>query len=302
VTLVLTMATPAFIIQASDRLVTKNRKTFDPIANKSIIYRAENAIAAISYSGLAFISKIPTDEWLAQELWGAPIPRGHDGVRPALCSSAPRPNEWTLKEAVEHLKCAIDGLPQKNIDQGGLSLSIAAMPIANNPGDAVPIVFEIERSQFVRNCKFESKKPIDRKFVIGQIGIPILESDIDAKLAPFRERNSGTVAEMEVILVELIREKSRIDSAVGPNVQTIIIPNNAGEVTACFHEAMPHQAIVETAAGNFTTPVAHAPWIVGGQTLCSRLECSVSRRCKLIWMAFQLNLSVPIQNPNQEYT
>lgn len=67
-TLILTCATPRFVVQVSDRLVTRGGKAFDPASNKAVIYQAENATVAIGYSGLAHIEGLPTDQWIAEKL------------------------------------------------------------------------------------------------------------------------------------------------------------------------------------------------------------------------------------------
>ncbi len=78
-TLVLTLVTTRYVMQVADRLVTTDGKKFDPVSNKSLIYLARNAIVTIGYSGLAYLDGIPTDEWLAQMLWGKELPRHDDG-------------------------------------------------------------------------------------------------------------------------------------------------------------------------------------------------------------------------------
>lgn len=78
-TLVLTLVTTRYVVQVADRLVTTDGKRFDPTSNKSLIYLGRNAIVAIAYSGLAYLEGIPTDEWIAQTLWGRKLPRRDDG-------------------------------------------------------------------------------------------------------------------------------------------------------------------------------------------------------------------------------
>lgn len=78
-TLVLTLVTTRYVMQVADRLVTTDGKRFDPASNKSLIYLARNAIVTIGYSGLAYLDGIPTDEWIAQKLWGRELPRHDDG-------------------------------------------------------------------------------------------------------------------------------------------------------------------------------------------------------------------------------
>lgn len=67
-TLILTRASYQSIIQVSDRLVTKGGEKFDPLANKSLLLLARNGLVTLSYTGLAYIQGIPTDQWLAEKL------------------------------------------------------------------------------------------------------------------------------------------------------------------------------------------------------------------------------------------
>ena len=147
-TLVLTAATPAFVVQAADRLTTKKRvivSAHDPIANKTILYRANDAVAVLSFSGLAYRGQQPTDEWLAELLWGGPIPRGVDGVRPAAFGGDHRPNAWSINKAVQALRDAVDAIPQAEIDLGGMFLAITGW--RNDTDIDRPFVTEILRDK-----------------------------------------------------------------------------------------------------------------------------------------------------------
>src|SRR5688572_10844822 len=52
----------------SDRLTSVRQMRFDPEANKTVIFRARDGIIAISFSGVAFLNGVPTDQWLAHVL------------------------------------------------------------------------------------------------------------------------------------------------------------------------------------------------------------------------------------------
>ena len=270
VTLVSTIVTPDYVVQASDRLLTKNGKPFDPIANKSVLYRAEDAIATISYSGIAYINQTPTDEWLAQRLWGPPILRSFDNVRPARWTSGSRPNAWTLDTAIRELKRAIEGLPRKAINQGGLFLSIAAWRARRTWRYPECIVVGIKRPMNTTRCEVESLT-LDlqgKRLVLYDITDRIFQSDLDSKLERFRSRKALTIGDAESVLVELIREKSQTDSVVGSNVMAMLLPKpNTGSVICRFNDATPHQARVTSSAGVIDIAVAHTPWIHGSHFL-----------------------------------
>jgi hypothetical protein len=71
-TLILTEASPGYILQVSDRLLTRGRRRrpFDPVSNKTIVYLARDALVSIAYSGNAYLDETPTDQWMAGVLIG----------------------------------------------------------------------------------------------------------------------------------------------------------------------------------------------------------------------------------------
>ena len=69
-TLLLTLVARDHVLQVGDRLVTQGEREFDPESNKAVLFRAKDAVVVISYSGTAFVSGIPTDEWIALQLTG----------------------------------------------------------------------------------------------------------------------------------------------------------------------------------------------------------------------------------------
>jgi hypothetical protein len=89
-TLILSALNEAYVLQVGDRLVSRRSgkrqgvgqyQPFDELANKSVIYSAVDAFVLISYAGVAFVSQLPTDVWLAGIL-DADIAAGpNSGVR-----------------------------------------------------------------------------------------------------------------------------------------------------------------------------------------------------------------------------
>ncbi len=69
-TLVLSVATPAFSLQVSDRLVSKGGEPHDPLANKNVVLRATDGLLVFGYTGLAFLDGLPTDTWIADRVSG----------------------------------------------------------------------------------------------------------------------------------------------------------------------------------------------------------------------------------------
>lgn len=69
-TLIISKTSRNYVLQVTDRLVTKSGDSFDPLANKNIIFCALNGILSFAYTGHAYIGSTPTDQWLAEKLIG----------------------------------------------------------------------------------------------------------------------------------------------------------------------------------------------------------------------------------------
>ena len=79
-TLVLSVATPAFGIHVSDRLVSKSGAPHDPLANKSVVFRATDGLIVLGYAGPAFINRLPTDAWIADVVSGGACANGPSAI------------------------------------------------------------------------------------------------------------------------------------------------------------------------------------------------------------------------------
>lgn len=69
-TKIIAVSSAGLMCHGADRLVSAGGSSFDPLANKTLVYSAPDALAAISYTGSAYLEDLPTDEWLARALTG----------------------------------------------------------------------------------------------------------------------------------------------------------------------------------------------------------------------------------------
>jgi hypothetical protein len=69
-TLILTCVSRHAIVQAGDRLVSAGGNPVNPLANKTAVFSARDALVSISYGGLAEVGGITTDDWIARRLVG----------------------------------------------------------------------------------------------------------------------------------------------------------------------------------------------------------------------------------------
>ncbi|UVK39914.1 hypothetical protein LHFGNBLO_001329 [Mesorhizobium sp. AR10] len=72
-TLILTVLSPSLVVQVSDRMVTSSGRTFHAAANKAVVFPARDGFLSFGYTGNALFGGKPTDEWIAEQLWGIPL-------------------------------------------------------------------------------------------------------------------------------------------------------------------------------------------------------------------------------------
>lgn len=149
-TLVLTLATPLAVVQASDRLVTlrprhsgEAPRPYDVLANKSILYQAQNALVTIGYSGIAFINGCPTDEWLAEQIWAQKLPRMPGKTSPVSMALGHAPKVRDIGLTVIEIAQALKAILRVNRAQP-LFLTIAGYQWSRK--DRRPIVIELSCS------------------------------------------------------------------------------------------------------------------------------------------------------------
>jgi hypothetical protein len=80
-TLVITVATPTYALHVSDRLVSKGGQPHDPLANKTVVFRATDGLLTFGYTGPAFLGDAPTDTWVADGLSGGSCKSDVRGIR-----------------------------------------------------------------------------------------------------------------------------------------------------------------------------------------------------------------------------
>ena len=68
-TLILSRVTHDFAVQVADRLLSyPGGSPFDKRSNKTVIFRARDAIVVAAYTGDGFVDRLPTDQWIATVL------------------------------------------------------------------------------------------------------------------------------------------------------------------------------------------------------------------------------------------
>jgi hypothetical protein len=103
-TLIFTRASQDLLVQAVDRRITDtDRRVVDECANKCIVYVCANAAVTISYTGIAILDDLATDEWLVEALTGQRLNRDAERRRPPLFGAAANCADETIGQAMERI-------------------------------------------------------------------------------------------------------------------------------------------------------------------------------------------------------
>lgn len=76
-----------FVVQASDRLLSRDAIPWDATTNKSVVLATRDALVGLSFTGTGFIDGLPTDEWIVAQLLRDGISRPA-GELPFLCEGS----------------------------------------------------------------------------------------------------------------------------------------------------------------------------------------------------------------------
>ncbi|MBA4000161.1 hypothetical protein [Brevundimonas sp.] len=265
-TLILTAVTPHMVLHLSDRLVTRDGwKIHDPMSNKTVVYRAKDGFLVIGYAGLAYQGVLPTDEWIAEQLWGAALPRHPDG-RPVK-SYGRAPARRDVGQVIQVLRKAIEGLTDSNVDLYRLEVTVAGWQ-AVGKNRARPVLASITRGGGrTELSQAERRWPCDKKFRIAAIGAPLTPDTLAQAVTPFRGREapSLTALALEKVLADLIRtEAAKEKPTVGAHLLSVIVPRpDLGPPVCRFLPMSPHLAVLVGAGRTLTVPVTHTPWFLG---------------------------------------
>ena len=88
-TLVLTVASRRFVLQVSDRMLSRNQAPVYPASNKTVVVLARDGMYTMSYTGLARLGSVATDDWMARRIAGV----GDWG---------PSPIAWVMQRRLPH--------------------------------------------------------------------------------------------------------------------------------------------------------------------------------------------------------
>jgi hypothetical protein len=277
-TLIISKACRNYVLQVTDRLVTRAGKSFDPFANKNIIFCAQNGIVSIAYTGLAFLDEIPTDQWIAEKLMGKSFDRSRKppalGFGVATKSIYIGPALKMLKEALEdatlkHVKAEL----RKYWTAKSFDLCIDGY-VWNNKGIFRPFLAWISKNPgkniFTYGCP-PRHCLVGGNFILSAAPQNISQSELENLKKQLIGKSPD---EVENLLVQSIREISMRNPSVGQDCMSIFLPPpSVAHIEALrvrYIPARPTDAIISTKTSQHTVGnVSFSPWLVGPNSFAS---------------------------------
>ncbi|MGI8733747.1 MAG: hypothetical protein ACR2LM_10660 [Pyrinomonadaceae bacterium] len=261
----------------SDRLVSGGMS--DPLANKNLIYHAGDAIVVIGYAGKAYglhPSKrdMPTDEWIAETLWGKPIPRGRDGRTPATINFGEAGKVLSIDQAIRLLQTELEKsfqrLPASVRKRSTVHLAIAGWK-ENRRGIVQFVLAQILK----RGGSFIVESPPRYIYRARHKSCVVSFPDgyiLAAELSHLAKRLCALTPDAsESLFVDEIRRIALLrPDKVGPHCLSILLPpHDIKPIRVRFIPTVEHKALISFPSKGIskTLTVAFSPWILGPRML-----------------------------------
>jgi hypothetical protein len=241
----------------------------DPSSNKCVIFICTDAVLVFGYTGLAYLDRTPTDQWIAQELWGAPIGEDDSGTIPMI--GGRRPGFARVNQVLLSLRRKLKET------RGGAQVEIAAVGYRFRRGRFQPVLIAFTgRDAEVRSSWMTMRPPIDS---VGREGI-IGFQPTDATIAEARSEAPTVVKLNELQLAEhiasihasTIRKAAGTTATVGAHVMKVLIPTShhrfrgrgpwQRRIVCQFDPHSAGNSAMEAGATAWGAPSAFAPWVV----------------------------------------
>lgn len=190
------------MVHATDRLVSlRHRTRFEPkypVFNKSVIYRATDAIVTIGFTGMAFLEGKPTDEWIASTLAGVEF----DPVMGV--SFGQRFDALNLGQAVRRLETELNAAYSRGNLGEGLSVFIAGARSKRSRWRRVAVSIERagqDHAFCAHQYSWDTRQQWHNRLFVGPAGnVPGDESQRYAE----RLSESKSIADIERVVDEIV--------------------------------------------------------------------------------------------------
>jgi hypothetical protein len=273
-TLILTHLSRAWAVQVTDRLVSRSAagrtSPFDAEANKNVIFLTDRALVSIGYTGLSYISGVPTDEWIAQILLGEKVVRTPRGTPTLLTFNSPRRRLPSMGPALYRLsnRLATEYRGNATLRKVPVKLSISGW-LGYRRKEARPISCIVEPGDPTRyRISWLAPRYLGKSQFVSAVPKGYLQpGELQDLLSTLSGVPNPTAAEK--VLVEKIRAVAgRNPSNVGADCMSIALsPPQFGQAIVRYVPATPASATVTLPTGRVELPLGYTPWIVSASVV-----------------------------------
>jgi hypothetical protein len=231
------------------------------MANKTVVYLGYDSVLILGFAGTAYLDGIPTDEWVAQVLWGRQFERNPDGSLPTAVGGR-RAGPQGLNQVLLTLRKRLAGTPGGS----GVTMLVSGW-WSRRRRPPIPVLVKFSGSDPEFASPSMKMRPPQSRIELAQGVIGILPSDdvVRAAQAEPRERpkNGFEYADYAIsILTSIIRRTAAVDPAVGPHVTAVTIPHPSNRRVTCRFDPFSEHSARFGPDGEARTPVAFTPWVV----------------------------------------
>ena len=288
----MTFISRKFALQVSDRLVSTAGRPTDPVSNKAVVFRARDGLVTSSFTGLARIGNLSSDEWIARCAVGM-----NEWPNRRFGTWHHRRKHWpTVSEYIHTLRTELAVAFERDVRpearQYGLAILTAGWQWRPNATRRRPVMFVTERTSSPA-IQLRSLFPRHgyRQFVwaIVPSSNPLHQSEIDAMQKEFEAgacENPGDVLRQFVTLIR--SAAARRPGTIGPHCMAVYLRPSGGEIIFIPEDSMTtsQPTPIETAVPGMPPPVfyfssvkpgsanqmapagmAYSPWIIPGYAL-----------------------------------
>ncbi len=279
-----------YAVHVSDRLVTHAAREWDPLANKNILYFAPDAVVALGYAGAAYLSRVPTDQWIAQKLIAREFPPGERV--PAFQMGRLRawlPLGQAMRMLVQELESAFGRSPQLRGTRFQLLATRWQWGRHKRPR---PILFGIRKEPPGNEFKmWHAPRHFGALYRLNAAPEENLRL-VDGAWAQSALGSVRSPDQAEALLVTIIRRVAEKTPYVGRDCMSIVLLPPRYRVVRIRYLSPEPPTAIELGAG-WRLPVAFSPWVIAAAGVWAPSVLSGTHQIEAGWCRVVLEAPSP---------
>lgn len=255
-------------MEVSDRLVTTDGRAFDAEANKTILFLGLDCSVTISYTGLAYIEGMNTDQWIVERIADQSL--NTNGRPAAMGGYAATRQSQNLGLTVAYLAKSLEAYfasPNQRRDKVSLAFELQICGwYWGRRRRPRPVCVEIVKPAGVKefSVRWSRRHYSQNEFTLSSIGARLTSTENDQLRAGIVPAN--TLNETEQTLIDAVRSVSNRLSTVGADCMSILIarPEQRFAIVR-YHPSKPllvQRTANQPGSSGRSVPAVYSPWIL----------------------------------------